>query len=137
MITQTLTGGCLCNKVRYSVKAELIQFYFCHCEQCRKITGSAFAANIRANPAKIKWLSGSEFVKRFDYPGVRYFTKVFCTECGSGLPFINEKGDNLYIPAGSLDPETHIKPGCNIFWGDRSAWIEEGLSAPRFNGFDE
>jgi hypothetical protein len=97
-----LTGSCLCKRVKYSVAAELQQFYFCHCEQCRKVTGSAFASNILAAPAEVKWLSGAEYVKRFDYPGDRLFTKVFCSECGSGLPFLNKGGKKLFIPAGSL-----------------------------------
>src|SRR5262245_31058814 len=78
-----LTGSCLCKRVKYSVAAELQQFYLCHCEQCRKVTGSAFASNILALPAEVKWLSGAEYVKRFDYPGDRLFIKVFCSECGS------------------------------------------------------
>ena len=85
MNQQLLTGSCLCKRVKYSVAAELQQFYFCHCEQCRKVTGSAFASNIQAAPAEVKWLSGAEYVKRFDYPGDRLFTKVFCSECGSPI----------------------------------------------------
>ena len=81
-----------------------------------KITGSAFAANILTKPATIDWISGFEWVKRFDYPDERMFTKVFCSNCGSGLPFINKKGDALIIPAGSLDHHPNIKPNENIFW---------------------
>jgi hypothetical protein len=33
-----LTGSCLCQRVQYSVAAELQEFYLCHCEQCRKVT---------------------------------------------------------------------------------------------------
>jgi hypothetical protein len=130
-----LTGSCLCQRVQYSVAAELQEFYFCHCEQWRKVTGSAFASNIQAAPAEVKWLSGAEHVKRFDYPGDRLFTKVFCSECGSGLPFLNKSGKKLFIPAGSLDSEPGILPGHNIFWGDRSSWYEAGISAPRSEGF--
>ena len=126
-----LTRSCLCKRVKYSVAAELPQFFLCHCEQCRKVTGSAFASNIQAAPAEVKWLAGAEYVKRFDYPGDRLFTKVFCSECGSGLPFLNKTGKKLFIPAGSLDSEPGILPGHNIFWGDRSSWYEAGVSAPR------
>jgi hypothetical protein len=132
-----LTGSCLCERVKYSIATELQQFYFCHCKQCRKVTGSAFASNIQAKPAEIAWLSGAEYVKYFDYPGDRLFTKVFCSECGSGLPFLNKSGKKLFIPAGSLDSEPCIRPGHNIFWGDRSSWYEAGLSAPRSDGFAE
>jgi hypothetical protein len=65
----------------------------------------------RLRPAEVKWLSGAEYVKRFDYPGDRLFTKVFCSECGSGLPFLNKSGKKLFIPAGSLDSAPGILPG--------------------------
>jgi hypothetical protein len=124
-----LHGSCLCTRVRFAVQAELDHFYFCHCAQCRKITGSAFAANILAKPAAVTWLSGSELVRRFDYPGERAFTKVFCSNCGSGLPFLNEHGTTLFIPAGSLDSLPPISPERNIFWEDRAVWYEEGVAA--------
>jgi hypothetical protein len=131
-----LTGSCLCGRIRYAVAVEADAFYFCHCQQCRKVTGSAFAANIQAPPADVHWLSGAEYVKRFDFPGDRQFTKVFCSECGSGLPFVNKSGEHLLIPAGSLDCEPGIEPRHNIFWAERASWYEPGLSAPKNDGFD-
>ena len=137
MDTTLLSGSCLCGKVKYSVVTDIKDFYFCHCEQCRKITGSAFAANILTSPATVNWVSGFEMVKRFDYPGERIFTKVFCTHCGSGLPFLNKKGDALIIPAGSLDYYPNIKPNENIFWADRASWYEAGIAAPKCAEFAE
>lgn len=130
-----LNGSCLCGRVQYAIAAELKSFYFCHCEQCRKITGSAFAANILAKPTEIEWLSGAEIIKRFDYPGERSFSKIFCRECGSGLPFLNKSGTTLIIPAGSLDCDLPLQPGHNIFWDDRSSWYEAGVEAPPCAGF--
>jgi hypothetical protein len=132
-----LKGSCLCGRVKYSISTELQTFYFCHCEQCRKITGSAFASNILAKPAEIQWLSGGENINRFDYPGDRSFTKVFCKVCGSGLPFHNESGTHIFIPAGSLDGDPNIRPEKNIFWGDKSTWYEAGIQAPKCDGFPE
>ena len=137
MNTTQLSGCCLCGKVKYSVATDIKDFYFCHCEQCRKITGSAFAANILTSPATVNWTFGSELVKRFDYPGERIFTKVFCSNCGSDLPFLNKNGDALVIPAGSLDDYPDIKPNHNIFWTDKATWYEAGLSAPKCSGFAE
>ena len=135
MSVTKVSGSCLCGSVKYSLSSELNSFYFCHCEQCRKITGSAFAANILAKPTQIEWLKGAEKVRRFDYPGTKSFTKVFCSECGSGLPFLNESGETLYIPAGSLDENPSISPELNIFWGDRAGWYEHGVLSPNCEEF--
>jgi hypothetical protein len=131
MNSTTLTGSCLCGSVKYSVTTEIKKFYFCHCAQCRKITGSSFASNILAKPSELTWVSGSEKVKRFDYPGKKSYSKVFCSECGSGLPFLNESGNTLFIPAGSLDSDLEIKPDNNIFWSDKASWYEDGIAATK------
>lgn len=136
MSEETLTGSCLCGECRYSITAELVHFFQCHCIQCRKTTASTFAANIIAGPTEIIWVSGAGNMKRFDYPG-RSFTQVFCITCGSGLPFVDKSGDMLFIPTGTLDCEPNIKPEANIFWGERAGWCERGMIAPRQESFDD
>ena len=38
-----IEGGCLCGKVRYSADAEPVFVGVCHCKNCQKGTGGAFA----------------------------------------------------------------------------------------------
>jgi hypothetical protein len=135
MSSTTLTGSCLCGIVKYSVTTEIEKFYFCHCKQCRKITGSSFASNILAKPSNFTWVSGAGKVKRFDYPGAKAYTKVFCTECGSGLPFLSKSGNTLFVPAGSLDSDPEVKPNNNIFWHDKASWYEAGILAEKCADF--
>lgn len=71
------------------------------------------------------------------YPGEGAYTQVFCTECGSGLPFLNEAATGLFIPAGSVDTELKIAITKNIFWADRSNWIEAGMNAKKCCGFPD
>ncbi|OQK18573.1 aldehyde-activating protein [Methyloprofundus sedimenti] len=137
METSVFSGSCLCGKVKYTVATHIDAFYFCHCEQCRKITGSAFASNILTKSAEVNWISGFEWLKRFDYPGERIFTKVFCTHCGSGMPYLNKQANALVIPADSLDHAPNIKPNHNIFWADKASWYESGIAAPKCAGFSE
>lgn len=133
-MSDSITGGCLCGAVTYTVENNFKRFYFCHCEQCRKITGSAHAANLFTRPDAIHWTAGDEFKKQFNYPG-RDFTVVFCTECGSGLPFVSQNGQSLIVPAGSLDAEPNIHPNDNIFWDERAQWYEDGKQANICSGF--
>jgi len=74
-------------------------------------------------------------MKRFDYPG-RGFTQVFCRTCGSGLPFIDKKGEMLFIPAGTLDSSPSIKSEADIFWVERAEWCEHGITAPKQETFN-
>lgn len=135
-MSNKITGGCLCGSVRYEVENTFSKFYFCHCQQCQKITGSAHAANLFTHPDGIKWISGEELKKQFSYPD-RDFTVVFCSECGSGLPFITKNGKTLIVPAGSLDAEPNIQPKDNIFWAERASWYEPGQQAKKCQGFPD
>jgi len=132
-----LRGSCLCDAVAYEIQARLKAFYFCHCSQCRKLSGSAHAANILADPAAINWLRGEQSLKRYDAADGRSFTHVFCRHCGSGLPFHNVSGTTLLIPAGTLDTEPGISVDKNIFWDESPGWYESGLTADRCRAFPD
>jgi hypothetical protein len=131
-----ITGACLCGKCVYTVKNDFTRFYLCHCQQCRKITGSAHASNLFTTPDALEWTSGEDSKKQFTTPG-RDFTVVFCSECGSGLPFVTKNGKALIVPAGSLDAEPNISPNNNIFWAERASWYEPALAAKHCDGFAE
>lgn len=135
-MNDTITGGCLCGAVTYLVENNFSQFYFCHCAQCRKITGSAHASNLLTVPDAIKWTKGEKVKKQFNYPN-RDFTVVFCAECGSGLPFVTKNGKTLIVPAGSLDSEPNIGPSINIFSNEGAAWYDKGIAAKHCDGFAE
>jgi hypothetical protein len=84
----------------------------------------------------IKWTKGEELKKQFNYPN-RDFTVAFCSECGSGLPFVTSNGKSLIVPAGSLDAEPNILPNSNIFFAERAAWYDPGVVAKCYDGFSE
>ena len=131
-----ISGSCLCGKVLFESNNTFDQFHFCHCIQCQKITGSAHAANLFTDPANIQWLSGEEFIKRFEYPG-RDFSKAFCTECGCTVPFISGSGKALIVPAGCLDGKPDMEAQDNIFCDEKASWYDKGLSAQPFAKFPE
>lgn len=129
-----ISGSCLCGKVSFESNNTFDQFHLCHCIQCQKITGSAHAANLFTSPDNIQWLSGEEFIKRFDYPG-RDFPKAFCTECGCTVPFISGSGKALIVPAGCLDAKPDIDAQDNIFCDEKASWYDKALSAQPFAKF--
>ena len=133
---KTLNGSCLCGAVSYSVSQQPSQFYFCHCKQCQKVTGSSFAANLIAEVDSIRWVSGQELLTHFDHPS-RAFSKTFCSLCGSGVPHVNKSKTktSLVIPAGSLDEMPVIEPTANLFVSETPEWLATGLSAKKFNAY--
>jgi hypothetical protein len=129
-----LTGGCCCGAVRFELVDDFSQFYFCHCEQCRRLTGSAHASNLFTRPDNIQWLQGQQDTHRYDHPE-RTFTQVFCKHCGSGLPFVTQSGQSLLVPAGSLDEEPKKQPDSQIFSEEQTHWHKVGVASKKIHGF--
>ena len=133
-MNKILSGGCLCGRVKFSVRDEFKTFFQCHCKQCQQLTGSAFASNILTDPGNIEWHCGEASITVYEHP-TREFSKSFCNMCGSGLPFINKTKTSLIVPAGSLNEPPEIQPQANIFTSEEACWFRPGLQAKRFNGF--
>ena len=133
-MSEKITGSCLCEKVRYQVVKDFSAFHQCHCNECQKITGSAHASNIFVKPELFEWLAGEEWIKTYDHEPLQN-RKVFCSECGSGLPFESRRMPMMIIPAGSLDDEPGFAPKSHIFWDDHAKWYVDGLNQPQFEAF--
>ena len=128
-------GSCLCGGVRYTVTGELGQFMACHCQRCRKGSGSAHGANLFAPGASLAWDEGEALVRSYRVPDTRH-ARSFCSTCGSALP-LAVPGRFVVIPAGSLDTPVELAPRGHIFCADRAGWEDALATAPRFNGLPE
>ncbi len=128
------SGSCLCGAVRFEVDGDFEHFYLCHCEYCRKDTGSAHAANLFSANATLRWLSGQDKVKKFTLPSTEH-CKSFCSVCGSALPSLSRNSTLLVVPAGSLDGDISVRPDAHIFVSSRANWdqaLEEIPTTKRF-----
>ncbi|MEO1855232.1 GFA family protein [Chromohalobacter sp.] len=125
-------GSCLCGTVKFEVHGQFDSFYLCHCEWCQKDTGSAYAANLFSQSAKLAWIAGVDAVTSFTLPGTRH-SKSFCKLCGSALPSIQVAG-LLVVPAGCLDTEITMLPTAHIFTSSKAAWGQGLRDVPEFGG---
>jgi len=127
-------GSCLCGEVRFEIEGKFECFYLCHCEYCRKDTGSAHASNLFSSVAALTWLSGADNIKEFTLPATRH-RKCFCGTCGSALPMMQKSREPLVVPAGSLDTPIHIIPNAHIFASHRASWDDSLEKIPTVAGF--
>ena len=128
-------GSCLCGTAKFEVHGDFDSFYLCHCEYCQKDTGSAHAANLFSQSAKLVWQSGVDAVTSFTLPGTRH-NKSFCKLCGSAMPNTQVAG-LLVVPAGCLDTEVSVLPTAHIFTSSRAVWDEAIGDVPEFEVLPE
>ena len=120
MTEMTLKGSCLCGAVQYEVTGEPLRFLHCHCERCRKASGTGHATNLILKTGAFEWKSGEDRIVRYKVPEAKRFGTVFCSTCGGPLPRVGS--EMVVIPAGSLDTVPEIAPEGRIFWESRVEW---------------
>ena len=133
MTDTTLSGHCLCGAVNYTVTGNVLRFLHCHCERCRRASGTGHASNIILNPARVEWQSGKRLIKRYKVPEADRFATAFCTHCGGPVP--REHSDLIVVPAGTLDSTPDVEPEARIFWDSRASWSCEAGSLPAFSEY--
>jgi len=119
----TVKGSCLFRSVQYEVTGQTKRFYHCHCERCRKATGTGHAGNLLITPhTSITWLKGEDLLARYKVPEAERFYNCFCKTCGGPMPRVVPELDAVLIPAGSLDTPPPIAPQGRIFWDSKADW---------------
>ena len=124
-------GSCLCGAVTFEIEGAFDSFFLCHCQRCRKGSGSAHASNLFIDNGTLTWLSGEDNIRTYAVPGARH-VRSFCATCGSMLPQAAPSG-RLKIPAGSLDTPVALRPVAHIFDGSRADWDHDLADVPCFD----
>ena len=118
-----LTGSCLCGAVRFEVTAPLPPVQLCHCADCRKAQGTAFAANVPVPTESVTWLSGQDHLRVYESsPGKE---RVFCPTCGS--PILSRRPDTpgvVRLRVGILNAPTGLTLGFHFYTADKADWWE-------------
>ncbi len=114
----TLSGGCNCGQVRYELVGEPIRVGICHCETCRKHSGSAFSFYGIWPKASVA-LSGELRCWQSRAGGDR-----FCATCGSSLFCWDDDSDQIEIKLGTLDsPPSALVPAYELWTIRREPWL--------------
>ena len=79
----TVSGRCLCGGVRFELTETPERLRFCHCESCKKLSGGAGTANVRARSDSVRIVAGADLIQT--YQPAEGSAKSFCRTCGSNL----------------------------------------------------
>lgn len=122
-------GKCLCGNVTYKCHAEPTVIFNCHCEDCRRATGSVFGTNFFVPEDELE-IFGEVSSYSHTADSGSAMTKRFCPNCGSLLFGNNSAKSNVVsIRAGTVDQLDLIKPVVNVFMDSKvsSTSIDKNL----------
>ena len=118
-------GGCECGAVRYRMTDDPMFVNCCHCRQCQKITGSAFAINGMIEADRLQIVEGGD--KLSDGSRCSFSNTVLW---GTHRFF----GDGIkFVRLGTLDEAERIKPDAHFFTRSKHPWVTIPDDIPAFD----
>ena len=128
-----LKGSCLCGETAYEVTSPIKAVHNCHCSRCRKARAAAHTTNGFTGIDGVTFTRGEGNLKTYKATDAKFFTQVFCTKCGSGMPRLDEGRGIAIIPFGSLDSDPKRGADDHIFVGSKAEWTEISDDLPCFD----
>jgi hypothetical protein len=120
----TYEGGCECGAIRYRMTDEPMFVNCCHCRQCQKISGSAFAINGMIEADRLQIIEGE----------AKLSNESRCNVCNTFLWGTHRMfGDRIkFVRLGTLDEAERIKPDAHFFTRSKHPWVAIPDDVPAF-----
>ena len=126
-MTQSFSGGCSCGAVRYTLASRPMFTHCCHCLDCQKQTGGAFALNALIETSRIDIQSGANQIEIIDMPSPsgRGHEIYRCLKCEVALwSDYGRRGYIRFLRVSTLDTPHAIKPDAHIFTRSKVPWVQ-------------
>ena len=121
-MTQKLSGGCACGAIHYDCNADPVIMFNCHCRDCQRASGSAYAAIVVVPKAAVQIHGELRYHKIVGGAG-KAIERGFCPICGSHVTDKLERLPNiLALQAGSLDDPSMYRPMMDVFTSSAQPW---------------
>lgn len=109
-VSNSMSGGCQCRRVRYQARIASDEGYLCHCNHCRHATGGASIAFVNVALADVRWTGEPPDY----YQSSPIAKRPFCSTCGTPLGFQFLDGTNMDLTLGSFDEPGFFRPTSNF-----------------------
>ena len=98
-MSEPISGGCLYGTVRWEASAVPRASVLCHCDTCRRATGS--------------------------YHTDTDTDRTFCTTCGTPLTYHHhaDRPDDMDVTTGSADDGDTFPPTRDVFVEEKLSWV--------------
>ena len=117
---------CRCGQLRVRCTGEPVRISVCHCLECQKRTGSAFAAQARWPDAQVEMEGEAKIWTRIADSGhVAQYS--FCPHCGSTVAYVIEGWPGVIaVPIGAFADANFPPPKFSVYEHRKHAWAIVG-----------
>ena len=105
-MSEMMTGGCQCRRIRYEALVADDDAYLCHCRMCQRATGGVSIAFKNIKTVDVTWTTQQP--DRFASSPIAQ--RGFCSACGTPLTFEFPDSENMDLTIGSFDDPSRFVP---------------------------
>ncbi|WP_085663433.1 GFA family protein [Pseudomonas sp. B5(2017)] len=119
-------GSCLCSAVSFELVTAPKAVTHCHCSQCRKGHGAAFASYGSVPRSDLRVLRGADSIRT--YASSPTVMREFCLACGSTLFWSRSQGEYagwISIALGTLDTPFEPKQQRHVYVDSAAPWYTQ------------
>ncbi len=118
-------GGCLCGAIRYRVKGNPWRAYVCHCTDCQRRTGSAFAIIVWFEEENVELTDdGLTIYEHRSDESNRWRRAHFCNRCGTTIMWTRDHRPGVRtIMVGTFDDPNWIKIERHVWTRSAQHWV--------------
>jgi hypothetical protein len=117
------SGGCLCGAIRYESRAEPLFSINCHCRDCQRTTGTAYAPVLAVPRDALSISQGEPTYYTSQSDSGETVSRGFCPECGSGIfSKLSANPDIVGLKAASLDDPSWFRPAVDMYTDSAQPW---------------
>jgi hypothetical protein len=128
-----LEGGCACGAVRYRLTSPPMIVHCCHCRDCQRQTGGAFAVNALIETDRIEMLSGEPVAIPMPTDSGRPHDVYRCPACETAVWSDYGRRPALrFVRATTLDDPDALPPDVHIFTRSKLPWVGLPPEVPAF-----
>jgi hypothetical protein len=125
-------GGCHCGAIRYRLNDAPLFVHCCHCLDCQKQTGGAFAINALVETANVELLKDRPHVVAMPTDSGRPHHILRCPNCQVALwSHYGGREAVAFLRVSTLDKPHAIKPDVHIFTRRKVPWVDLSGDLPR------
>lgn len=118
----TYPASCRCGQLRAAATGTPVRISVCHCLNCQKRSGSAFAAQVRFPVANVTITGKSNTFTATGDNGAAHFH--FCPDCGATVFYENDSLPGVIaIPLGAFDNSRVFTPTISVFENRKHDWL--------------
>jgi hypothetical protein len=126
-------GGCFCGAVRYRITDRPMFINCCHCRDCQKQTGGAFAVNGLIERDRVEVTAGEPMPHLMKTDSGRPHIIYRCDACNAAV--WSDYGDRkslVFLRVSTLDDATSFPPDAHIFTRSKLPWVQLSPDAKAF-----